>query len=97
MKCPKCKTNFITIESQGVIIDCCQKCLGKWLVYGKLDQIIENSRSGYISEKEPIRRIDNPFQGENYDSEGHHGHDGSYSGHKRRIRRKGAAGKKFDF
>ena len=97
MKCPKCQINFVSIESQGVVIDCCPKCLGKWLVYGKLDKIIDHSRTGYTPEPASIVKVTDPFEGESYDSSGHHGHDGSYSGHKRRVQRKDLLGKKFDF
>ena len=97
MKCPNCHVNFIEIESQGVIIDCCPKCRGKWLIYGKLDRIVAKILAGYAPDKVALIKVEDPFQGEHYNSEGHHGHDGHYSGHKRREKKIGPFGKIFDF
>lgn len=97
MKCPNCGADLALAESQGVEIDYCPKCRGNWLERGKLDKIIEKSFLGYGPKNINFKEQPTPFQGDHYDSEGHHGHDGRYSGHKRKGGRRGFLGKIFDF
>jgi uncharacterized protein len=47
MKCPKCQTDLMISDSQGIEIDFCPQCRGVWLDRGEVDKLIERaSRDG---------------------------------------------------
>ncbi len=50
--CPKCREPMIIVEYQGVEIDCCVECGGRWLDAGELTWIAElaGAQPGKISE-----------------------------------------------
>jgi Zn-finger nucleic acid-binding protein len=41
MKCPKCQSDLMISDRQGIEIDFCPQCRGVWLDRGELDKIIE--------------------------------------------------------
>ena len=43
MKCPKCQTDLIISDRQGIEIDFCPQCRGVWLDRGELDKITERA------------------------------------------------------
>jgi Zn-finger nucleic acid-binding protein len=43
MKCPKCHTDLMISDRQGIEIDFCPQCRGVWLDRGELDKIIERA------------------------------------------------------
>jgi Zn-finger nucleic acid-binding protein len=43
MKCPKCQTNLMMTDRQGIEIDFCSQCRGVWLDRGELDKLIERA------------------------------------------------------
>ena len=43
MKCPKCQTDLMMTERQGIEIDFCTQCRGVWLDRGELDKLIERA------------------------------------------------------
>ena len=43
MKCPRCQTELMISDRQGIEIDFCQQCRGVWLDRGELDKIIERA------------------------------------------------------
>ena len=43
MKCPRCHTDLMISDRQGIEIDFCQQCRGVWLDRGELDKIIERA------------------------------------------------------
>ena len=43
MKCPKCQTDLMISDRQGIEIDFCPQCRGVWLDRGELDKIIERA------------------------------------------------------
>jgi Zn-finger nucleic acid-binding protein len=47
MKCPKCQTDLIISDRQGIEIDSVHKCRGVWLDRGELDKLIERA-SRYV-------------------------------------------------
>ena len=93
MICPRCKTNLIMSDNQGVEIDYCPDCRGVWLDRGELEKIIERSNSyGHQFEKDD----------EHYGHKDHHYHDdehyGNNSGYRNQgSRKKGFLSELFDF
>jgi uncharacterized protein len=43
MKCPKCHTDLMISDRQGIEIDFCPQCRGVWLDRGELDKLIERA------------------------------------------------------
>ena len=43
MKCPKCQTDLMISDRQGIEIDFCPQCRGVWLDRGGLDKLIERA------------------------------------------------------
>ena len=43
MKCPKCQTDLMISDRQGIEIDFCPQCRGVWLDRGELDKIIDRA------------------------------------------------------
>lgn len=43
MQCPKCQTDLMISDRQGIEIDFCPKCRGVWLDRGELDKITERA------------------------------------------------------
>ena len=43
MKCPKCQTDLMISDRQGIEIDFCPQCRGVWLDRGELDKIVERA------------------------------------------------------
>ena len=43
MKCPKCRTDLMITDRQGIEIDFCSQCRGVWLDRGELDKLIERA------------------------------------------------------
>ena len=43
MKCPKCQTDLMITDRQGIEIDFCPQCRGVWLDRGELDKLIERA------------------------------------------------------
>ena len=72
MKCPKCQTDLMISDRQGIEIDFCPQCRGVWLDRGELDKLIERaSRYGgddddddrrYRSEHRPEYSRDRHYQ-----------------------------------
>ena len=54
MKCPKCHTDLMISDRQGIEIDFCSQCRGVWLDRGELDKIIERA-SRYVEEDDDPR------------------------------------------
>ena len=61
MKCPKCQTDLMISDRQGIEIDFCPQCRGVWLDRGELDKIIERG-ARYVDDDDrgraPERRPD---------------------------------------
>ncbi|HEY0007293.1 MAG TPA: zf-TFIIB domain-containing protein [Tepidisphaeraceae bacterium] len=55
MECPRCHSDLIVTQRQGVEIDTCSKCRGVWLDRGELDKLI-NRHDAYDEEDEPRSR-----------------------------------------
>lgn len=97
MTCPKCSTQLLMTDRQGVEIDYCPSCRGIWLDRGELDKIIERSASFAPSDgnrdryQEPIRRNDDDRY--KHSDDDYKRHDDEYK-HKRK---KGFLGEIFDF
>ncbi len=51
MNCPRCHSDLIVTQRQGVEIDTCSNCRGVWLDRGELDKII-NRYDAYDKEDE---------------------------------------------
>ena len=43
MKCPKCHSDLMISDRQGIEIDFCPQCRGVWLDRGELDKISERA------------------------------------------------------
>ena len=43
MTCPKCQTDLMISDRQGIEIDFCPQCRGVWLDRGELDKLIERA------------------------------------------------------
>jgi Zn-finger nucleic acid-binding protein len=71
MICPKCNTNLVMSDNQGVEIDYCPNCRGVWLDRGELEKIIERSHSY-------DKRYSN--DNEHYGHKDHHNHDDEHYG-----------------
>ena len=54
MKCPKCQTDLMISDRQGIEIDFCPQCRGVWLDRGELDKIIERG-ARYVDEPDEYR------------------------------------------
>ena len=51
MRCPKCETDLMISDRQGIEIDFCPQCRGVWLDRGELDKIIERG-ARYVDDDE---------------------------------------------
>ena len=58
MNCPVCNVDLLMSERLTVQIDYCPKCRGIWLTNGKLDKLIEKSRSSLDPREKNQRRKD---------------------------------------
>ena len=43
MKCPRCQTDLMISDRQGIEIDFCPQCRGVWLDRGELDKLVERA------------------------------------------------------
>ena len=75
MKCPKCHSDLMISDRQGIEIDFCPQCRGVWLDRGELDKMIE--RAARYREDD-----DNDRDGWRSDYRGEHSRDRYY--HKRK-------------
>lgn len=55
MQCPRCQTNLMISDRQGIEIDFCPQCRGVWLDRGELDKLIERA-SRYRDDDEDDHR-----------------------------------------
>ena len=98
MICPRCNTNLVVSNTQGVEVDHCPNCRGVWLDRGELEKIIERSNS-YGSSWEGREHFDHH---DDHHEDHHDKHHDSYRnggfgfGHQPR-RRKGFLSELFDF
>ena len=93
MICPKCNTNLVMSDNQGVEIDFCPNCRGVWLDRGELEKIIERSNSYG-------QRCSNDH--EHYGHNDHHNRDDEHSGNNSDYRshhnqKRGFLSNLFDF
>ncbi len=96
MTCPRCSTQLLMSDRQGVEIDYCPSCRGVWLDRGELDKIIERNAEfdspaviqGQPRYQEPQRKRDDD------DDDDYKRRDGDYYKHKRK---KSFLGEIFDF
>ena len=90
MICPRCKTNLVLSNTEGIEIDFCPKCKGVWIHKDQFDRIIQLSKNNRAS-----------FYTEDHDddlNEHHHENHNShrpYSGNPKRKR--GLFSDLFDF
>lgn len=56
MKCPRCQTELMISDRQGIEIDFCQQCRGVWLDRGELDKIIERA-SRFVDDDDDRGRL----------------------------------------
>ncbi|MFZ4579294.1 MAG: zf-TFIIB domain-containing protein [Myxococcota bacterium] len=99
MKCPACAgIELVTVDRQGVEIDCCPQCRGVWLDRGELDKIVERSTSG-----RPSAAMDGERTGFGRSSHGHGDHQerdedshSDHSSHDSRGRRRSWFSDLFD-
>ncbi len=82
MNCPICNVQLLMTDRQGMQIDYCPQCRGIWLEKGKLDMIIERSRTQMPPktilqdyDAHPVRRDD-----EHHDKH----YDDHYGGHRKK-------------
>lgn len=98
MTCPKCSTQLLMSDRQGVEIDYCPTCRGVWLDRGELDKIIERSASFDAPPQAP-----DPNQRDRYQEPSRRRDDDDDDDYKRRgddyrhKRKKGFLGEIFDF
>ena len=91
MICPRCNTNLIISNTQGIEIDYCPNCRGVWLDRGELEKIIERSNlygSSYMERNEHVDHHDNHYGKQHY-SQSDYGHNSK--------RKKGFFSELFDF
>jgi Zn-finger nucleic acid-binding protein len=55
MNCPKCQTNLMISDRQGIEIDFCPQCRGVWLDRGELDKLVERA-SRYVDDDDDDKR-----------------------------------------
>lgn len=95
MTCPKCSTQLLMSDRQGVEIDYCPSCRGVWLDRGELDKIIERSIDFERPAADPVQaRYQEPPRRHDDDDDDYKRRDGDYYKHKRK---KGFLGEIFDF
>ncbi len=83
MACPVCGVELKMAERQGIEIDYCPQCRGRWLDRGELDKIIERSTAALPPQPRSAYRNDER------DNEHHH--------YGKRKKRGGLLGELFDF
>ncbi len=71
MQCPKCQTDLMISDRQGIEIDFCPKCRGVWLDRGELDKITERAARYKERDDDEPRR---PFErrDEQHDDDRHY-------------------------
>ena len=60
MKCPKCQSDLMISDRQGIEIDFCPQCRGVWLDRGELDKIIERG-ARYRDDDDDRRTADSRY------------------------------------
>lgn len=92
MTCPKCSTQLLMTDRQGVEIDYCPSCRGVWLDRGELDKIVERS-SSFAPEGQSRERFQDPVRRHDDDDDDFKRRDDDY----RQKRKRGFLGEIFDF
>lgn len=90
MNCPRCRTNLLATQKEGVEIDYCPSCRGVWLDRGELEKIIERS----VNYSGNYRHDDDDSMFGFGDNKYKHSHD---SNHKHHGKRKSFLSDLFDF
>lgn len=70
MICPRCNTNLLVANNQGVEVDHCPGCRGVWLDRGELEKIIDRSNGFWPNDDDD----DHDHRDHEYRSNSHNHH-----------------------
>ncbi|MEI7596887.1 MAG: zf-TFIIB domain-containing protein [Bacteroidota bacterium] len=95
MICPRCNTNLLISNINGIEIDNCPTCRGVWLDRGELEKIIERSNNNWNTQ---MRHNEHSGHDEHRYEKQHDSHHDSYPSYNGQPRhKKSFLSELFDF